>query len=96
MFGRQQWTLFADFLLTRSVPRKNICFDSRPYFRYSVVYFFCTILTPSKILASVSPFSRDEEKQVPLGNGNCRQKKAISEYLSKLRGHYLDSHAALA
>jgi hypothetical protein len=61
MFGRQQWTLFADFLLTgktlRIVPRKNICFDSRPYFRYSVVYFVCTILTPSKILASVSPFS---------------------------------------
>jgi hypothetical protein len=40
----------------RIVPRKNICFDSRSYFQYSVVYFFCTILTPSKILATVSPF----------------------------------------
>jgi hypothetical protein len=45
MFGRQQWTLFADFLLTlRIVPQKNICFDSRPYFRYSVVDFFVRFL----------------------------------------------------
>jgi hypothetical protein len=38
------------------VPRKNICFVllARSCFHYSVVYFFCTILTPCKILAAVS------------------------------------------
>jgi hypothetical protein len=65
MFGRQQcallqcmqWTLFADQVRLSELFRGKIfvlilglIFDT-PLFT-----FFCTILTPSKILASVSPF----------------------------------------
>jgi hypothetical protein len=52
MFGRQQWTLFADQV------RLSELFRGKIFVLILGPIFFCTILTPSKIQASVSPFSR--------------------------------------